>query len=104
MTEEEWEDFGEYVDRASKGGLAAADPRILTLLAAYLELKERREDEEWLWNHDWKYLRAIRGELKYGGGFTIFDSRTKENVTFHDTIHAAIEAAKSAKKAGKEGV
>jgi hypothetical protein len=93
MTEEEWKDF----ERAAE---SRDDPRIvlvskydLAILAAYRELKERREDEEWLKGEPERLFWTGLDEMFYIGWC---DSDKDQRGPF-PTIHAAVTAAREGK-------
>ena len=68
MTDDQQKAWEELVYRVSHGGLAAADPRISTILAADSELKRLREDKRELleeaegWRKDLKMMQEANAE------------------------------------------
>ncbi|MFA6159371.1 MAG: hypothetical protein WC763_07135 [Candidatus Paceibacterota bacterium] len=101
MTEGEWKEFEEVVDncdRHDKEGYCGAMVDIPPILAAFAELKERRDDEEWFHkNHAaFGYARPDttfapgRLHLKVGDTCYAFPEGT--------TLHAALSRAEEAEK------
>ena len=90
MTEEEWKELeGIFSDR-DKMFLPIFPATVV--FAAYLELKERREDEKWLFINGYCLSRLEKGWA------LLYDGKHHTTKSIGPTIHAAIEAAK-----GKEG-
>jgi len=97
MTEEEWKGIEDLVSKIHSGKCRCGMAAQSCLLAAFAELKERREDEEWL---------KVNGCLAYmdeGGGWSIDkgelvggedDTIWNCIVLNASTIHAAITAAR----------
>jgi hypothetical protein len=90
MTEEEWGTLVGYMGLVEKHGRRhLTDP---LFLAAYKELKERREDQEW--------CRALHAEVRFvrDGGVHIAafpdPPGSPALLGFGPTIHAAVTAAK----------
>jgi hypothetical protein len=85
MTEEEWEELEDLVGKINSGKYKCGMAAQSCLLAAYKELKERREDEEWLMKRELttytgpRYVTLINEDRSMHGG---------------PTIHAAILAAR----------
>jgi hypothetical protein len=88
MTEEEWKAYEEYVDLFRDPGYPNVYKGVI--LAAYQELKERREDEEWCHKYSAMpvfYLNAVW--LKCAGELKLYEA---------PTLHAAILAATCGRK------
>jgi hypothetical protein len=88
MTPETKKVWEELVNAANTGCVMASDKSRNAILAAYRELKERREDEEWL-------LEKSAAVGTSGKDVYIFFDVDGNEVNFHGpTLHAAILAAR----------
>ena len=99
MTEEEWNRFEMVAESLSDPSIVQISEGDRSIIAAYQELKERREDEEWLLVNvanngatiDTKFLHRKDGsgprdvwELRHSGG----------PIVWGETLHAAVSAAR----------
>jgi hypothetical protein len=102
MTDAEWSDFEDMVTLGDQSRYESSWRSALTE-CAYRELKERREDEEWL-----KKKIADEGftlRTKYlhrrdqSGARDVFELNDHEGVVaWGETLHAAVTAAKKAQR------
>jgi len=90
MTEEEWKEIEDLVGKINTGKYRCGMAAQSCLLAAYRELKERREDEEWLKRYNCTIGFGWDGVFvqQYVGG-----RNGKEGQG--PTIHQAIQNAKN---------
>ena len=92
MTEEQWKNFvmlATQLERETpiEGGIASRER--LAVLAAYRELKQRREDEEWLFKSGYCATRVSGAWSILRGG------STHDVVSEAPTLHAAVEKARA---------
>jgi len=101
MTEKEWESFVDFVEMANNffGGLIVDEKHAAILNAVYLELKQRREDEEWLLERGMN-VRVQVDETDEGNCFRVQKYRLLcpmpgwSDLGYGRTLHAAIEKAR----------